>query len=414
MSVLTKSVLSGIAAAGCLVAQSESAQAQASAVNSSARYAVVGEMVHTMAGEPLKNGMVLIEDGRITQVGPAGNVPDGVPIVRAKVVTPGFVDAHSTVGLSGVLNVPQDQDQLESSSPLQPELRAIDAYHARDPLVAWVRSLGVTTVHTGHGPGALVSGQTMVVKTHGRSADADVLTPFAMVAATLADAGRSREGKAPGTRAKSVSMLREALLKAKAWAERRARDADTAMDLRHEALAAVLSKKVPLLVTAHRAHDLASALRIAKEFDIRVVLDGAAEAYLMLPQLRAAGVTVLPHPAMARTRGDLENGSMELANLLHAGKVPFALQTGFEAYVPKTRVLVWEAGVSVQHGLPTAAALEGITIGAARALGIETQVGSLEVGKHADLALFDGDPFEYTSHCLGVFIDGIRYEQEPR
>ena len=138
-------------------------------------FAVRAETLYTMAGAPVTGGVVVISDGKIAAVGDV-DVPAGLEVVEAKVVMPGLIDAHATVGLSGVLNVPQDQDQLDASSPTQPELRALDAYHARDPLVEWVRGLGVTTLHTGHGPGALISGQTMVVKTHGRSADADVGT----------------------------------------------------------------------------------------------------------------------------------------------------------------------------------------------------------------------------------------------
>ncbi|MEC8651330.1 MAG: amidohydrolase, partial [Planctomycetota bacterium] len=315
-----------------------------------AAFAVRAETLYTMAGPPISGGVVVIRGGKIAAVGEV-DVPSGMEVVETKVAMPGLIDAHATVGLTGVLNVPQDQDQLERSSPMQPELRALDAYNPRDPLVAWVRGLGVTTLHTGHGPGALISGQTMVIKTHGRSVDADVVRPLAMVAVTLSDRGRSREGGAPGTRAKSVAMLREELLAARDYAARRARDDDAKLDLGLETLAKVLSKEVPLLVTAHRAHDLASALRVAEEFDVKVVLDGAAEAYLMLPRINEAGCWVLPHPAMARTRGDLENGTMELAKLLAGAGVPFALQSGYEAYVPKTRVVLWEAGISVMHGL---------------------------------------------------------------
>jgi imidazolonepropionase-like amidohydrolase len=378
--------------------------------------AVRGQTVYTMAGEPVGDGIVVVRDGKIAAVGKASaiEVPEGARVLQARVVTPGLIDAHTTVGLSGPLNIPHDQDQLEPSEPIQPELRALDAYHARDELVAWLRSFGITTVHTGHAPGALVSGQTMVVKTHGRSVEQDVVVPLAMVAVTLGDGGRAPDDKAPGTRAKSVAMLRQQLLEAREYAAKRERDADTPVDLGLDTLAKVLAGEVPLLVTAHRAHDLASALRVADEFGVRIVLDGAAEAYLMLPRLKEAGVPVLPHPPMARTRGELKNGTMELASLLHEAGIPFALQSGFESYVPKTRVVLWEAGIAVMHGLPADAALRALTIDAARLCGVAERLGSLEVGKDADLALFDGDPFEYTTHCVGAVIDGVLYVGAPR
>jgi imidazolonepropionase-like amidohydrolase len=379
-------------------------------------FAVVGAKVWTMAAAPITDGLVLVRDGKIAAVGAAADlaIPPGWPVLRAAVVTPGLIDAHATVGLSGLLNVPHDQDQVEKSSPMQPELRALDAYNPRDELVGWLRGLGITSVHTGHGPLALVSGQTMLVKTHGRTVEQDVVSPLAMVAVSFADAGRVAGGKSPGTRAKSVAMLREQLQKAREYAARRQRDPATPVDLGLDVLAKVLAGEVPLLVTAHRAHDLSSALRVAKEFGVRVVLDGAAEAYLVLPEIQAAGVWVLPHPALARTGGDLANGTMELAKLLADGKVPFALQSGYEAYVPKTRVVLWEAGVAVGHGLPAEAALRALTLDAARLLGVDARLGSLAIGKDADLALYDGDPFEYTTHCLGTVIDGVHYATGPR
>ena len=374
-------------------------------------FVVLGDKVFTMAGEPLVPGVVIVRDGKIERVGAAADValPADLPVLRAAVVTPGLIDAHATVGLSGLLNIPHDQDHVERSDAAQPELRAIDAFNARDPLVAWLRSFGITTVHTGHSPGALISGQTMVVKTHGRGADQDAVVPFAMIAASLGDGGRGREGKSPGTRAKAVAMLRDRLQKAREYVQKQKKDAETPIDLGNEALAKVLAGEVPLLITAHRAHDIQSALRVAQEFGIRIVLDGAAEAYTLLPELKAAGIPVLPHPAMARTVGELANGTMELPKLLLDAKVPFALQSGYESYVPKTRVVLLEAGVAVGHGLPADAALRALTIDAARLLGVDGRVGSLLAGKDADLALFDGDPFEYTTHCTGTIVDGVQF-----
>ena len=141
-----------------------------------------------MAGDPIENGVVLVRDGKIERVGRFA-VPSGYDVMEAAVVTPGLVDAHTVVGLAGYLNQAHDQDQVERSSPMQPELRAIDAYNPREALVEWVRGFGVTTMHTGHGPGVLVSGQTMIVKTVGNDVSESVINPAAMVAVTLGNGG---------------------------------------------------------------------------------------------------------------------------------------------------------------------------------------------------------------------------------
>ncbi len=384
-----------------------------------AQLAVRGETVYTMAGPPIADGVVLIKDGRIERVGPASEVriPRGWQVLTAKVVTPGLIDAHTVVGLSGYLNQPQDQDQLERSSPIQPELRAIDAYNARERLIEWVRGFGVTTIHTGHAPGNLISGQTMIVKTRGQTVDEAVIVPTAMVAATLGDAARGQQGKSPGTRAKMMAMLRAEFVKAREYAEKRARaeaGKQPPRDLHKDVLVRVLNKELPLLITAHRARDILSALRLAEEFDIRLVLDGAAEAYLVIDEIRQAGVPVIVHPTMARAFGERENLSMETAATLRHAGIPIALQSGYETYVPKTRVVLFEAAIAAANGLSFEEALASITIDAARILGIADRVGSLEPGKDGDLALFDGDPFEYTTHCIGVIIEGDIVSREAR
>ena len=174
----------------------------------------------------------------------------------------------------------------------------------------------------------------------------------------------------------------------------------------------VLAKKLPLMITANRAQDIMGALRLKQEFDLDLVIDGAAEAYLLLDELRDAGVAVILHPTMTRQFGDYANASFTTAAALREAGIPFALQSGYEAYVPKTRVVLWEAGFAVGHGLAFEDALRTVTIDAARIIGVGDRVGSLEPGKDGDIAMFDGDPFEYTTHVTGVVIDGVVVSRE--
>jgi imidazolonepropionase-like amidohydrolase len=206
-------------------------------------------------------------------------------------------------------------------------------------------------------------------------------------------------------------MLRQELVRAREYAAKREAGGEDApgRDLHLEALAAVLAGERPLLVAAHRAHDISAALRVAEEFDLRMVLDGGAESYLLIDRLKAAGVPVLTHAPMVRAGGERENASMETAHLLQQAGLQVALQSGYESYVPRTRVVLFEAAIAARYGCSFDEALRLVTIDAARILGIGDRLGSLEPGKDADLALYDGDPFEYTTHCLGVVIDGVPY-----
>ena len=379
-----------------------------------AQIAVRGEQIWTMtANEPIRDGVVLINNGKIERVGAANSVqiPANYRILTAKVVTPGLIDARTVVGLSGYLNQPHDQMQLETSAAMQPELRALDAYNPEERLVEWLRSFGVTTIHTGHGPGAAVSGQTMIAKTVGKTADEAAIVPIALVTATIGDAGLLSGGRAPGTRAKAIAMIRAELLKAADY-NRKVDDARgdaakmPARELRTEVFGRILRREIPLLVTANRHQDILTAIRLAKEFNIRLVLDGAAEAQRVLPEIKASGFPVIVHPTMYRATGETEHLSMETASKLRQAGVPIALQSGFEGYVPKTRVVLLEAGLAAANGLSRRDALASITIDAAQILGIQNRVGSLAPGKDADVAMYDGDPFEYTTHCTGTIING--------
>ena len=381
--------------------------------------AIRGDKVYTMAGAPLTNGLVVVTKGKIAAVGAASaiHIPAGYQVLTVKVVTPGLVDAHTAVGLSGYLNAPTDQDQLETSAPIQPELRAVDAYDPHERLIEWVRSFGVTTMNTGHAPGALVSGQLMIAKTRGNTVEEATVESVSMVAASLGEEGRAHgEGKSPGTVAKEIALLREQFIKTQEYLKKLEKplaeknkdkpDKPPDRDLRLEVFGRILKGELPLLVTANRARDIMSALRLASEFHFRLILDGVAEADLVIDQIKAAGVPVIIHATMQRHTGETENASFETAAHLEAAGIVWAMQSGFEAYVPKTRVILFEAAVAAANGLTFDQALASITIDAAKLIGVSDRVGSLETGKDGDLALYDGDPFEYTSHCVGTVIDG--------
>lgn len=373
-----------------------------------AQVAIKGETVYTVSGSPIQNGVVLVKNGKIENVGANLSIPSGYKIYEAKVVTPGLVDARSMVGLSGALNIPVDQDQLERSGPVQPDLRAIDAYNPEETLVKVVRDNGVTTLHTGHGIGALVSGQTMVVKTKPGTPESVSVQPLAMLAMTI---GPSVSGNfpSPGTKAKQVAMIRTELIKAQAYLKK-STDKDStkrpAEDIKMDVLAKLLKGEIKALITANNSTDIMSAIRLAKEFNLKLVLDGAAEAYRLIPQIKEAKAAIILHATMARNGGDMVNMSRESAAILTAAGIPVSIETGYEGYVPKTRILLFEAGQAIPYGLSFNDALKAITINPAKLLGLDKKIGTLEKGKDADIVLYNGDPFEYLTKVCSVFIDG--------
>ena len=375
-----------------------------------AQIAVQADTLYTMEDDKIVNGVILINNDKIEAVGPASQIeiPSDYETHQASVVTPGLVDAHSVVGLAGIYNRDDDQNQLETSDPIQPELRALDAYNAREKLVKFVLDKGVTTTHPGHGPGALASGQTMIAKTPYNTVE-DALVDSATTVAFTLGSSVGRNFDSPGTSAKSVSMLRQKFIDAQEYLEKRqADDPDKrpSKDLKMEAMAEVLNGELTALITAQRSNDIMSALRLQEEFGFDMILDGAAEAYLLIDEIKKAGVPVIIHPTMVRTWGDTQNASFTTASKLAEAGIPFAFQSGFESYVPKTRIILYEAAIATGYGLDREKALYALTKAPAEILGVSNRVGSLAKGKDADLVLFDGDPLEYTTHISSVIVDG--------
>ena len=379
-------------------------------VFSKAQIAVKAETIYTVSGTAVRNGVVLIKNGKIESIGPASSItiPAGYKTYEAKVVTPGLVDARSVVGLSGSLNIPTDQDQLEKSSPIQPDLRAIDAYNPDEPLVRVLRENGVTTIHTGHGIGALVSGQTMIAKTKAGTVETVTIQPLCMLAMTI---GPSVTGNfaSPGTRAKQMAMIRTELIKAQAYLKKQ-NDKDTSkrppVDLKMDILAKLLTGEIKALITANSTNDIMNAIRLSKEFNLKLVIDGGAEAYRIIDEIKASKAELVLHATMARNEGDMVNMTRESAAILTAAGIAVSIESGYESYVPKTRLILSEAALAVANGLSFEDGLKCITINPAKLLGIDNRVGSIEKGKDADLVLYDGDPFEYLTKICTVIIDG--------
>jgi len=395
--------------------------------------AISAATLHTVSSSgTIQDGVVLMETGKITQIGSAADiaVPDGYERLTSDTITPGFIDAHSVVGLAGWYNVLADQDQDETTEPNQAELRAIDGFNPSEPLLAYLLQHGVTVIQAGPGRSNPIGGQAGIFKTHGSTVEAMTLRfPSAMIF-TLGEVPKKTYGErkqTPMTRMGTAALIRQALLGAqsyaKQWQDYASSADDTSedkdhkapdRDLKKEALAAVVQGELPALFTVHREDDILTALRIAKEFNLTLLLDAATEGYLVAPEIQQAGVPVIVHPSMQRISSlETSNTSLENAAILADAGIRIALQSGFESYVPKTRIVLFEAAIAMVNGLGFERALRAITLDAAQILGIDARVGSLEAGKDADLVLFDGDPFEYTSHIQTVILNGQVVYQRP-
>ena len=374
------------------------------------------DRLYTVTGGTIDHAAVLIRNGKVAAVGKAGElaVPAGVPVLSARAATPGLIDAFSAVPLAGAYNIPADQDGDEKSDPSQADLRVLDGFHPGEPLLDYLLSRGVTTVHACPGRRNAIAGQTGIFHTHGRSAEEMALVfPHAMLFNLGVAPKTSYEERRPLTRMGTAALIRQALVEAADYS-RRQKQRDEEADgkpfqrsLAKQALADVLEKKIAPLFAAQQADDILTAMRIAKEFSLEPQLALAAEGYLLADELKATRIPVIVHPTMQRV-GSLETFQTVLGNAaaLADRGVLLAIGSGIESYVPKTRVVRFEAGMAMVHGLGFDRALAAVTIDAARILGIADEYGSIENGKVADLVLYDGDPFEHTTHVTHVMIRG--------
>jgi imidazolonepropionase-like amidohydrolase len=378
-------------------------------------------------------GLVLIRDGKIEAVRNGANLsaPAGYQALHAAYVTPGLIDTDTTTGVSGAYNIPADQDQDESTDPNTADVHVRDSLNPQDLLYRYVNSFGVTTLQVAPGDRNPIAGVAGIFKTVGpqsaiTTVDQISLRPESAMVFNLGEGPKETYGaarKAPMTRMKTAEIIRHALLDAQQYRakwEKWQKDGGDAtklptLDTRLAVLADVVAGKLPAIFNAYRADDIDTAIRIGTEFHLKYMIASATEAYLITDVIRKAGVPVLLGPVMqAPFRHETANATYENAALVNQAGIPMALMTGYEAYVPKSRILIFEAAIAAANGLGLEGALRAITISAAKILGVDNKLGSLAAGKDADVVLFDGDPFEYTSHVQTVLVGGaVTYQRAP-
>jgi imidazolonepropionase-like amidohydrolase len=379
-----------------------------------ARLAVLAGRVHTVAKGTITDGAILIEDGKVRWVGPRSDfkLPAETPVLTAAVVTPGLIDAHTVCGASGKYNIAADQDQDELSDPNQADLRILDSFNPREPLLQFLRENGVTVVHAVPGRANVIAGQSGIFRTHGGTVEEMTVRFPAGLLVNLGEVPKnSYPNKQPLTRMATANLVRSAFAQAENHRRKlgvKDEDKKPGRNLKLEALGLALEQKVPVLFSAHRADDLGTALRLAQEFKLQTQLHLVTEGYLMADTIADANVPVVVHPTMQRIGANMETYNSHLCNaaVLADRKIPLAIGTSFEGYVPKTRVLRHEAAIAMVNGLGFDRALRAVTLDAARILHIEDRFGSLEVGKTADLVLYDGDPFEHATHVIYTLQEG--------
>ena len=387
-------------------------------------FVVIARQVHTVSGQTIQDGVVVVKDGRIVEIGTRDLLDKyHFPQLHAIEVTPGLIDAHTVVPLSGEYNIPADQDGDEKTDPNQADVRVLDGFNPSEPLLQFLLEQGVTTVHATPGHANVIAGTSGVFHTHGTSVDEMTIRFPQALFFNLGEKPKSTySGKAPGTRMGTAAMIRNALQSARNYAAKQdaaaKKDDDDGpeLDLKSEALARLLRQEIPAVFTAHRADDMQTALRIAKEFNIKPVLALATEGYLIADQLAAARVPVIAHPPMQRVGGlETYNSFLGNAAVMSDAGIPVAICSSFEGYVPKTRVIRWEAAIGMVYGLGFDRALKTITLDAAQILGIDKDYGSIEQGKVADLVLYDGDPFEHATHVTKVIVGGrVVFDRQQR
>lgn len=378
--------------------------------------------IQTMAGTEYENGYILCQDDKIIAVGGDVKEIEGLlePEVnkidcRGGVVLPGLIDAHSHIGMWEDAVGFEGDDGNESTDPVTPQLRAIDAVYHADRAFVEAYEAGVTTVVTGPGSANVIGGQFAALKTFGRSVDEMLIRqPVAMKVAFGENPKTvyNEKHQAPMTRMATAAILRENLFKAREYKEqweeyqKNTEELDKPeFDFKLEALVQVLKGEIPLKAHAHRADDILTAMRIAGEFDIKLTLEHCTEGYLIKDLLAEAGYPAIVGPLLTdRSKIELRNQNLKNPGILARAGIKLAIMTDHPC-VPVQHLCLC-ASMAVREGMAPLEALKAITINAAEIIGIGHRVGSLEKGKDADVVIYDGNPLELMTKVQKTIING--------
>ena len=362
---------------------------------------------------------ILLADGKIAAIGGGLTAPADAAVFDADglEVYPGFVDAHTHIGLDGYGIGYEGCDYNEMNDIWTPQLRAIDGINPRDPSLADARRAGVTCVCTGPGSANVLGGTFLAMKTVGDRVDKMVVRdPVAMKCAFGENPKRCYRDKCDSTRMSTAAFLRGALMQARDYgARKQAANGDItkmpAYNQKLEALLPVLAREIPLKAHAHQANDIFTALRIAREFNLRLTLEHVTEGHLIVDELAGEkDVPMAVGPSLTfASKFELQNKSWSTPAVLTAAGCHVSIIT--DSSVIPQQYLPLCAGMAIKAGMDPFDALKAITINPAEHIGVADRVGSLEGGKDADLVITAGSPFEVLTEVKAVFIDGARIEQ---
>lgn len=360
-------------------------------------------------------GDILVENGKITAIAPSLIFSDEeIDIYDAYgyEVYPGFVDAHSHIGLDGYGIGYEGRDYNEMNDICSPQLRAIDGIQPWDPTLKEAAKAGITTIATGPGSANVLGGTFAAIKTPAKArVEQMLLRPeVAMKCAFGENPKRCYQKTCDSTRMSTAAILRETLYKAKDYMERLEAAGDDVskrpvFNMKYEALIPVLKGEIPLKAHAHQANDFFTALRIAREFGVGITLEHVTEGHLVAEELAEENVPLAVGPSFGHaTKFELRNKTWETPAILSKAGCQVSIIT--DAPVTPEHYLPICAGLAVKAGMDSFEALKAITINPAKHIGVEDRVGSLEVGKDADIVITDGSPFEISTTVVDVFVDG--------